>query len=285
MIVRRGRSTVQIERTQSAVSYAILLTFLLLVIFPFYWMIVTSFKGETQMRSLVSMFWPSPFVTENYEHLLSKTEFVSWYKNSILVSVSSTFLATAIGTLGAYALARLKFLGRAFMASTVLITYLVPPSILFIPLYAQIRNLGLADSLTGLIAAYPSFTVPFVTWLLMGYFRTIPYELEECALIDGATRWQILVKIVLPLAVPGLISAGIFAFTLSWNEFIYALTFVSSSEVKTVPVGVVTELVEGDVYHWGSLMAGALLGSLPVAFVYSFFVEYYVSGLTGSVKE
>jgi multiple sugar transport system permease protein len=119
----------------------------------------------------------------------------------------------------------------------------------------------------------------------MGYFRSIPYELEECAIIDGATRWQILVKIVLPLAVPGLISAGIFAFTLSWNEFIYALTFVSSSEVKTVPVGVVTELVEGDVYHWGPLMAGALLGSFPVAILYSFFVEYYVSGLTGAVKE
>ena len=176
MIVRKGRSTVQIERTQSAVSYAILLTFLLFVIFPFYWMIVTSFKGETQMRSVVSMFWPSPFVAENYEHLLNKTEFVSWFKNSVIVSVSSTFLATAVGTLGAYALARLKFLGRAFMASTVLITYLVPPSILFIPLYAQIRTMGLADSLAGLIAAYPSFTVPFVTWLLMGYFESIPEE-------------------------------------------------------------------------------------------------------------
>ena len=133
--------------------------------------------------------------------------------------------------------------------------------------------------------SYPTFLIPFCTWLLMGYFRTIPYELEECALIDGATRWQVLVKIILPLAVPGLISAGIFAFTLSWNEFIYALTFISSSETKTVPVGVITELVEGDVYHWGSLMAGALLGSLPVAILYSFFVEYYVSGLTGAVKE
>ena len=157
----------------------------------------------------------------------------------------------------------------------------MPPSILFIPLAAIVFKLGLFDTRWALILTYPTFLIPFCTWLLMGYFRSIPYELEECALIDGATRWQILVKIVLPLAVPGLISAGIFAFTLSWNEFIYALTFVSSSEIKTVPVGVVTELVEGDVYHWGSLMAGALLGSLPVAFVYSFFVEYYVSGMTG----
>ena len=163
--------------------------------------------------------------------------------------------------------------------------YLVPPSIIFIPLASIVYQYGLFDSRMALILTYPTFLVPFCTWLLMGYFRSIPYELEECAMIDGASRWQILTRIILPLAVPGLISAGIFAFTLSWNEFIYALTFVSSSEVKTVPVGVITELVEGDVYHWGALMAGALLGSLPVAFVYSFFVEYYVSGMTGSVKE
>ena len=167
----------------------------------------------------------------------------------------------------------------------IFLAYLVPPSILFIPLATIVFKLGLFDTRWALILTYPTFLIPFCTWLLMGYFRSIPYELEECALIDGATRFEILVKIILPLSVPGLISAGIFAFTLSWNEFIYALTFVSSSEIKTVPVGVVTELVEGDVYHWGSLMAGALLGSLPVAVMYSFFVEHYVSGMTGAVKE
>ena len=161
----------------------------------------------------------------------------------------------------------------------------MPPSILFIPLAAIIFKLGLFDSDWALILTYPTFLVPFCTWLLMGYFRTIPYELEECALIDGASRLQILWKITLPLAIPGLISAGIFAFTLSWNEFIYALTFISSTENKTVPVGAITELVEGDVYHWGSLMAAALFGSLPVVIMYSFFVEYYVSSLTGAVKE
>jgi len=179
----------------------------------------------------------------------------------------------------------LRFRGSKQTGLAIFFAYLVPPSILFIPLALIVFKLGLFDTTWALILTYPTFLIPFCTWLLMGYFRTIPYELEECALIDGATRWQILIKIILPLAVPGLISAGIFAFTLSWNEFIYALTFVSSSENKTVPVGVVTELVEGDVYHWGPLMAGALLGSLPVAFVYSFFVEYYVSGMTGSVKE
>ena len=174
-----------IERLQSTVAYLFLGLLLLFVLFPFYWMTVTSFKTEDQMRSLVSMFWPSPFVVENYTQLLTKTDFAIWYRNSALVAISSTLVATAIGTIGAYALARLRFLGRAFLSSATLITYLVPPSILFIPLYAQIRTMGLADSLAGLVATYPSFAVPFGTWLLMGYFGSIPGELEEAAMIDG----------------------------------------------------------------------------------------------------
>jgi len=201
------------------------------------------------------------------------------------VSVAATFLSIFCSVLAAYAIERLRFKASRYVGMSIFLAYLVPPSILFIPLAAMVYKLQLFDTRLALILTYPTFLIPFSTWLLMGYFKSIPYELEECALIDGATRLQILVKIILPLAVPGLISAGIFAFTLSWNEFIYALTFVSSSEVKTVPVGVVTELVEGDVYHWGALMAGALFGSLPVAILYSFFVEYYVSGLTGAVKE
>ena len=201
-----------------------------------------------------------------------------------LNALEAAALAMTIN-LAAYAIERLRFRGAKGVGMAIFLAYLVPPSILFIPLAAIVVQLGLFDTRFALILTYPTFLIPFCTWLLMGYFRSIPYELEECALIDGATRWQILTKIILPLAVPGLISAGIFAFTLSWNEFIYALTFISSSEVKTVPVGVVTELVEGDVYHWGALMAGALLGSLPVAVLYSFFVEYYVAGMTGAVKE
>ena len=193
--------------------------------------------------------------------------------------------SVAASVFAAYAIERLRFKGSKHVGLSIFLAYMVPPSILFIPLANVVFNLGLFDTRWALILTYPTFLIPFCTWLLMGYFRSIPAELEECALIDGASRWQILVKIVLPLAVPGLISAGIFAFTLSWNEFIYALTFISSSEMKTLPVGVVTELVQGDVYQWGPLMAGALLGSLPVAFIYSFFVEYYVSGMTGSVKE
>ena len=273
-----------IARVQGTVSYAFLLGLLLVVIFPFYWMTVTSLKSEDQMRSLVSMFWPSPFVVDNYRHLLQKTDFVAWFGNSVFVAVSSTVLATAIGTIGAYSLARLRFLGRGFMASATLITYLVPPSILFIPLYAQIRNLGLADSLTGLIAAYPSFTVPFVTWLLMGYFESIPVELEESAMIDGATRFGAFWRVVLPLSAPGVLAAGLYAFTQSWNEFLYALVFITDVKLRTLPVGL-SSFITGDVYGWGFLMAGAVLTTLPVIAAYIYLQKYMVEGLTaGGVK-
>jgi multiple sugar transport system permease protein len=273
-----------LARAETPLAYAVLLALALVVVFPFYWMFVTSLKSEEQMRSLASMFWPSPVVLDNYRQLLGKTDFAAWYGNSIVVAVSSTFLATAIGTLGAYALARLKFFGRAFMASATLITYLVPPSILFIPLYAQIRNLGLADSLTGLIVAYPSFTVPFVTWLLMGYFESIPLELEESAMIDGATRFGAFRRIILPLAAPGVLAAALFAFTQAWNEFLYALVFITNVKLRTLPVGLST-FITGDVYGWGFLMAGAVLTTLPVIAAYTYLQKYMVEGLTaGSVK-
>ena len=271
-------------RLSTTVSYGVLILLAVLVLFPFYWMTITSFKSEDQMRSLVSMFWPKPFAIENYEQLLAKTEFTSWYKNSVFVAISSTLLATGVGTIGAYALARLRFLGRGFMASATLITYLVPPSILFIPLYAQMRNLGLANSLSGLIAAYPSFTVPFVTWLLMGYFESIPEELEEAAMIDGATRFGAFYRIVLPLSAPGVLAAGLYAFTQAWNEFLYALVFITDGRLRTLPVGLAS-FITGDVYGWGYLMAGAVLTTLPVIAVYIYLQKYMVEGLTaGSVK-
>ncbi len=260
--------------------------FLFVLLFPFYWMAMTSFKPNEELVSrAANPFWIENPTLAHFHKLLFQTAYPQWMWNTILVSVVSTFASIAASVLAAYAIERLRFRGAKPTGLAIFLAYLVPPSILFIPLATIVFNLGLFDTRWALILTYPTFLVPFCTWLLMGYFRSIPFELEECALIDGASRWQILTKIVLPLAVPGLISAGIFAFTLSWNEFIYALTFISSSEVKTVPVGVVTELVEGDVYHWGSLMAGALLGSLPVAILYSFFVEHYVAGMTGAVKE
>ena len=269
---------------QTTFAYTVLVILAVLVLFPFYWMTITSFKNEDQMRSLVSMFWPRPLVTENYEQLLGKTDFVAWYRNSATVAISSTLLATAVGTIGAYALARLRFFGRGFMASATLITYLVPPSILFIPLYAQMRNLGLANSLGGLVAAYPSFTVPFVTWLLMGYFESIPEELEEAAMIDGATRFGAFWRVVLPLSAPGVLAAGLYAFTQAWNEFLYALVFITDGRLRTLPVGLAS-FITGDVYGWGYLMAGAVLTTLPVIAAYIYLQKYMVEGLTaGGVK-
>jgi multiple sugar transport system permease protein len=268
------------------IVYIPLLVFLFVLLFPFYWMGITAFKPNAELLSRTgNPFWVIAPTLDHFKHLLFKTAYPSWIWNTILISVVSTFFSLVASVLAAYAIERLRFNGSRQVGLCIFLAYLVPPSILFIPLAYIVYQLGLFDTRWALMLTYPTFLIPFCTWLLMGYFRSIPYELEECALIDGASRLQILTKIVLPLAVPGLISAGIFAFTLSWNEFIYALTFISSSENKTVPVGVITELVEGDVYHWGALMAGALLGSLPVAVVYSFFVEYYVAGMTGAVKE
>ncbi|ASU39911.1 ABC-type sugar transport system, permease component [Herbaspirillum sp. CF444] len=267
-------------------TYIPLGIFVFVLLFPFYWMVITAFKPDNELlRQTGNPFWVVAPTLAHFKKLLFETQYPAWLLNTVIVSVVSTFASLAASVFAAYAIERLRFQGSKQVGLGIFLAYLIPPSILFIPLAAIVFKLGLFDTRWALILTYPTFLIPFCTWLLMGYFRSIPYELEECALIDGATRWEILVKIILPLAVPGLISAGIFAFTLSWNEFIYALTFISSSEVKTVPVGIVTELVDGDVYHWGALMAGALLGSLPVAVVYSFFVEYYVSGMTGAVKE
>jgi multiple sugar transport system permease protein len=281
-----GMSYLDTTSTKLLKTYLPLGLFLFVLLFPFYWMGVTTFKPDNELLSRDgNPFWIISPTMAHIEKLLFTTEYPQWMWNTVVVSVTSTFFSLFASVLAAYAIERLRFKGAKQTGLAIFLAYLVPPSILFIPLASVIFQLGLFDTRLALILTYPTFLIPFCTWLLMGYFRSIPFELEECAMIDGANRWEILVKIILPLSVPGLISAGIFAFTLSWNEFIYALTFISSSEVKTVPVGVVTELVEGDVYHWGALMAGALFGSLPVAFIYSFFVEYYVSGMTGSVKE
>jgi multiple sugar transport system permease protein len=267
--------------------YIPLALFLFVLLFPFYWMGVTTFKPNDELYNFSdhNPFWIDSPTLANIHKLLFETDYPQWLLNTMVIAVAATALSIFASVLAAYAITRLRFRGAQTVGLLIFLAYLVPPSILFIPLAIMVYGLGIYDTNWALILTYPTFLIPFCTWLLMGYFRTIPYELEECALIDGATRIQILWKITLPLAVPGLISAGIFAFTLSWNEFIYALAFLSSTEQKTVPVGVLTELVEGDVYHWGSLMAGALLGSLPVAIFYSFFVEHYVSSLTGAVKE
>jgi multiple sugar transport system permease protein len=261
--------------------------FVIILLFPFYWMTITAFKPDAELYNFAehNPFWISSPTLDHIYLLLFKTSYPSWLWTTMMVAFGATFLSLFASTLAAYAIQRLRFQGSQYVGLGIYLAYLVPPSILFIPLATMVVQLGLFDSPMALILVYPTFLIPFCTWLLIGYFKSIPYELEECALIDGATRLQILRQITLPLAVPGIISAGIFSFTLSWNEFIYALAFIQSSENKTVPVAILTELVTGDVYQWGALMAGSLLGSLPVAIFYSFFVDYYVSSLTGAVKE
>ena len=260
--------------------------FLLLALLPFYWMAIASLKPNselysTQVNSLI-VYHPT---LKHYVDLLTQTGFLGWTGNTMLVSVIATAISLVLGVMLAYPLARMRFAGAGLIAMTVAAIYLVPQPLLFLPLADVINRLDLGNTLTSVILTYPTMLVPFCAWLLLGYFKTVPKDLEEAARIDGASRLQTMRRIFLPLCTPGFISAGIFAFTLSQNEFLYALIFLTKSSVRTVPVGVISELIRGDVFYWGQLMAGALLGSIPVAIIYSFFVEHYVAGLTsGSVK-
>jgi len=267
--------------------YLPLVIILLVLLFPFYWMALTAIKPDEQLINMdqFNPFWTTAPTLKHINKLLFESAYPRWLWNTMYVAVAATMLSMVASVLAAYAIVRLRYHGAQFVGAAIFLAYLVPPSILFIPLASVIYQYGLFDSPLCLILVYPTILIPFSTWLLMGYFRTIPFELEECALIDGASRWQILTRIILPLAVPGLISAFIFSFTLCWNEFIYALTLLSSTQNKTVPVAIVNEFVDGDIYRWGSLMAGALVGSLPLVILYAFFVEHYVSAMTGAVKE
>ena len=282
-----GMSYLESLPSRVVTTYLPLGLILFVLLFPFYWIVLTAIKPDNQ---LIDMETYNPFfvVSPTFKHiskLLFDSQYPQWLWNTMYVSVLATAVSLFASVLAAYAITRLRFRGAQWVGGAIFLAYLVPPSILFIPLATIVQKYGLFNSPMALVLVYPTILIPFSTWLLMGYFKTIPFELEECAMIDGASRLQILTKIILPLAVPGLISAGIFSLTLCWNEFIYALTFITSVCNKTAPVAIVNEFVDGDIYRWGSLMAGALVGSLPLVILYSFFVEYYVSALTGAVKE
>ena len=266
--------------------YLPLSAFLIFLLFPFYWMLIVSFKPTTDLFDLgLNPFWIQHFTMSNYVYLFQETAFPAWMKNTIIVSVASTSLSLVCSIFIGYALARFKFPGSNFLGIGIFLAYLVPPTLLFLPMAEVIAKFDLYNTYWALIFTYPTRLIPFASWLLMGYFRSIPKEIEESAMADGCSRIQILFRIVLPLSIPGVLSAGIFCFTLCWNEFLYALIFMSSGPMKTIPVGTVSDLIKADTLFWGSLMASAILGSFPVAFIYSFFVKHYVSGLTaGAVK-
>ena len=263
-----------------------LVLFIVIALFPFTWMAATSLKTNAELYDPKAM----PLTIRHpslvhYIDLLRETNFVTWTANTMIVAVVATGISLLLGSMLAYPLARMRFRGAPLLALTVAVTYLVPQTLLFVPMADLIGRLRLGNTLSAVMLTYPTLLVPFIAWLLMGYFKTVPKELEEQALIDGASRWRTMTRVILPLCTPGFLSAGIFAFTLSQNEFLYALLFLSRSSVRTVPIGVVGELIRGDAFYWGQLMAGALLGSVPVALIYSFFVKYYVAGLTaGAVK-
>jgi multiple sugar transport system permease protein len=260
--------------------------YLIFLLFPFYWMLDVALKPDRELMDLKL----NPFVVyhptlDHFTYLFTQTAFLTWTKNTLIVTVAATFLSLVCSILVGYALGRLRFPGGNFLGVGIFLAYLVPPTLLFLPLAQVINSLHLFNTYWALILTYPTFLIPFAGWLLMGYFRTIPRELEETAMIDGASRLQAMISVIIPLAMPGILSAGIFSFTLSWNEFLYALIFMGTGAMKTIPVGTVSDLIRNDVYFYGSLMAAALLGSVPVAVIYSFFIENYVSGLTaGAVK-
>lgn len=256
------------------------------LLFPFAWMLIVSIKpDQILLDTRVNPFAIISPTLENYRYLIQETEFPRWIWNTFVVTIGATLLSLFCSILIGYALGRFRFPGGNLMGIAIFLLYLVPPTLLFIPLSQIVSRFGLYNSYWSLILIYPTFLIPFASWLLMGYFRTISRELEDAALVDGATRLQAMIRIVLPLAIPGVLSAGIFCFTLGWNEFLYALVFMGSGDMKTVPVGVVSDLIRADVYFWGSLMAAGILGSVPVAIAYAFLVDNYVSGLTAGATK
>lgn len=273
------------------VTYASLIPYLAFALFPLYIMLITSLKSKQEINNLgTSPFWATGITLENYTYLAQNTHFFDhWLLNTFVVTAASTAISVAVGILAAYALARLRFRGVEAFGVAVFVTYLVPQALLFLPLINVINFIDdfvpVRDTYWALILTYPTFLIPFVTWLLMGYFRTVPFEVEECAYIDGCSRLRTLITIVLPMALPGVACAILFSFTLCWNEFLYSLVFIQDELQKTLSVGVLTELVRGDIYFWGSLMAACFVGSLPIIGIYAFFMDYYVSGLTaGAIK-
>jgi multiple sugar transport system permease protein len=272
------------RRLSLAGRLLVLVPFLGFVIFPFYWVVITSLKTTPQISERRSIFWPEPFSLVQYTDLITATPFLGWLMNSVVVALASTLISVLFAALAAYALSRLKFLGAGLLTTFLLITYLLPGTLIFIPLYQILSNLGLINSYTALIATYPTFLLPFATWVLMGYFRSIPVELEEAAMIDGASRLYTFWTITLPLAAPAILAVTLFAFTTAWNEFLFAFVFITSENLRTLPIGL-QSLVVGDILPWGKLMAASLLTAIPVAVLYIYAQRYLTEGLTvGGVK-
>jgi multiple sugar transport system permease protein len=279
--LKRGR------RWALIASYVFLVIFAVFFLTPPYYMIVTSLKSNAEVAHMsTSPWWISNGVTfENFRMLIHDTDFLIYFKNTAIVTVCVVAITMVISVLAAYSLGRMKFWGSGLLATGIFLTYLVPDSLLFIPLFQIVRGLGLLNSYWGMVLVYPTLTVPFCTWIMIGYFASIPKELDEAALMDGANHMQMLLKIFIPVALPGIIAATIFAFTVSWAAFVYPMAFLYSSDQQVLTVGTVTSLIRADVYQWGMLMAGALLAAAPPLIIYAFLMDYYIAGLTAGATK
>jgi multiple sugar transport system permease protein len=272
-------------------SYFFLILFVVFFLAPPLYMLITSLKSSAEIGTAVNPWWVYHPTLENYIALLGSSQFLTFFRNSIIVSVSVVSVTMVIAILAAFALARMGFWGAATLATGVFLTYLIPETLLFIPLFKTFAwihdttGIQLINHWWVLIILYPTLTVPFCTWIMIGYFSSIPKELDEAALIDGASYFQLLTRIFIPVALPGIIAATIFAFTVSWADFLYPLAFTTSADQLVLPVGIVTTLIKGDVFNWGQIMTGALLGAATPLIIYAFLMDYYISGLTAGATK
>jgi multiple sugar transport system permease protein len=276
------RATVT-KALQETSFYGAVVLFLVLAAFPFYWMVITSFKTNADLYSVThNPFWfNDPPTLEHFHYLFDKTLFTTWLLNSLIIGLCVTAITLVTAVPGAYSLARMTGRNGEALGIGIFLTYLVPPTLLFLPLSRVIAWLGLQNSMWSLVVVYPTFTIPFCTWLLMGFFKTLPVEIEEAAIVDGCSLFGAFVKMAIPLSLPGILTAVIFTFTLTLQEFVYALTFISASDQKPITLGVATDLIRGDIFFWGEIMAGALIASIPVAIAYNLFLDRFISGITG----
>ena len=272
-------------------SYFFLILFVIFCLTPPIYMLITSLKTSQEISSLHNPWWVFNPTLDNYRELLTSSQYLTFFKNSALVAVITVAITMLIAIPAAFALSRMKFWGSAALATGVFLTYLIPETLLFIPLF---KMMAVFNELTGIqlinrwwvnLILYPTLTVPFATWLMIGYFASIPKELDEAALIDGATWMQTLTKIFIPVALPGIIAATIFAFTVSWAQFLYPVAFTTSTDQLVLPVGIITSLIKGDIFNWGQIMTGALLGALPPLVIYAFLMDYYIAGLTAGATK
>jgi len=272
-------------------SYFFLVLFAIFFLLPPIYMVITSLKTSHEISAATSPWWVYHPTLENYTGLITSPEYLMFFRNSALVSVFVVVLTMLISVPAAFALSRMKFWGSATLATGVFLTYLIPETLLFLPLFKMFAtfkewtDIELINRWWVLLILYPTLTVPFCTWIMIGYFASIPKELDEAALIDGATWMQTLTKIFIPVALPGLIAATIFAFTVSWAQFLYPLAFTTSVDQLVLPVGIITSLVKADVYNWGQIMTGALLGAAPPLIIYAFLMDYYIAGLTAGATK